>query len=123
MLLAVSMIGTGEAFSLGQKLGLEPQALFDVMSTSSGSCWSINTYCPVPGVGPQSPADNDYKPGFATSLMIKDAGLAQQAADTCSQATPLGSHALQLYNEFANTSDEDMDFSAIITFLENMKRG
>ena len=123
MLLAVSMIGTGEAFSLGQKLGLDPQALFDVMSTSSGSCWSINTYCPVPGIGPQSPADNNYKPGFATSLMIKDAGLAQQAADSCGQATPLGAHALQLYNEFANTEEIDMDFSAIITFLEDIKRG
>ena len=73
MLLAISMIGTSEAFSLGKKLGLEPQALFDVMSTSSGSCWAINTYCPVPGVWPQSPADNGYKPGFASSLMIKDA--------------------------------------------------
>ncbi len=123
MLLAVSMIGTSEAFSLGQKLGLEPQALFDVMSTSSGSCWSINTYCPVPGVGPQSPSDNDYKPGFASSLMIKDAGLAQKAAEASGQATPLGAHALELYRQFASETSEDLDFSGIITWLETKARG
>lgn len=123
MLLATTMIGVGEAFSLGKKLGLEPQALYDVMSTSSGSCWSINTYCPVPGVGPTSPADNDYKPGFASSLMIKDASLAQVAADASGQATPMGSRALELYKEFAAQSDEDMDFSGIITWLENLNRG
>lgn len=93
MLLATTMIGVGEAFALGKKLGLEPQALYDVMSTSSGSCWSINTYCPVEGVGPQSPADNDFKPGFASSLMIKDASLAQVAADASGQATPMGYRA------------------------------
>ncbi len=123
MLLATTMIGVGEAFSLGKKLGLEPQALYDVMSTSSGSCWSINTYCPVPGVGPESPADNDFKPGFASSLMIKDASLAQVAADASGQATPMGSRALELYKEFAAQSDEDLDFSAIITWLENLNRG
>ena len=123
MLLATTMIGVGEVFSLGKKLGLEPQALYDVMSTSSGSCWSINTYCPVPGVGPQSPADNDFKPGFASSLMIKDASLAQVAADASGQATPMGSRALELYKEFAAQSDEDLDFSAIITWLENLNRG
>ncbi len=123
MLLATTMIGVGEAFSLGKKLGLEPQALYDVMSTSSGSCWSINTYCPVPGVGPTSPADNDYKPGFASSLMIKDASLAQIAADASGQATPMGSRALELYKEFAAQSGEDLDFSGIITWLENLERG
>ncbi len=123
MLLAVSMIGTCEAFSLGEKLGLEPQALFDVMSTSSGSCWSINTYCPVPGVGPQSPSDNDYKPGFASSLMIKDTTLAQTAAETAKQATPLGAHALELYKQFAEDTNVDMDFSGIITWLETKERG
>ena len=123
MLLATTMIGVGEAFSLGKKLGLEPQALYDVMSTSSGYCWSINAYCPVPGAGPQSPADNDYKPGFASSLMIKDAGLAQIAADTSGQATPMGSKALELYKEFAAQSEEDMDFSGIITWLETLDRG
>jgi len=123
MLLATTMIGVGEAFSLGQKLGLEPQALFDVMSTSSGSCWSINTYCPVAGVGPQTPADNDFKPGFASSLMIKDASLAQAAAETAGQATPMGSRALELYKEFAAQSGEDLDFSGIIKWLENLQRG
>ncbi|MEO0327808.1 MAG: 3-hydroxyisobutyrate dehydrogenase [Pseudomonadota bacterium] len=122
MLLAVSMIGTSEAFSLGKKLGLDPQALFDVMSTSSGSCWSINAYCPVPGVGPQSPADNEYKPGFAASLMIKDITLAQQAAEAAGQATPLGRHARELYKEFAEHSGKDLDFSGIITWLENKGR-
>jgi 3-hydroxyisobutyrate dehydrogenase len=123
MLLSISMIGTCEAFSLGQKLGLEPQALFDVMSTSSGSCWSINTYCPVPGVGPQSPSDNDYKPGFASSLMIKDATLAQEAASSTGQATPLGGYALELYKQFAADAPEDLDFSGIITWLETKARG
>lgn len=123
MLLATTMVGVGEAFSLGKKLGLEPQALYDVMSTSSGSCWSINTYCPVPGVGPTTPADNDYKPGFASSLMIKDATLAQVAAEASGQATPMGAHALELYKEFAAQSGEDLDFSGIITWLENMQRG
>lgn len=123
MLLAVSMIGTCEAFSLGKKLGLDPQALFDVMSTSSGSCWSINTYCPVPGVGPTSPSDDNYKPGFASSLMIKDSTLAQQAAESTGQATPLGLHALELYKTFAEESSEDLDFSGIITWLETKARG
>ena len=123
MLLAVSMIGTCEAFSLGKKLSLDPQALFDVMSTSSGSCWSINTYCPVPGVGPQSPSDNDYKPGFASSLMIKDTTLAQAAAEATGQSTPLGTHALELYKQFADASSEDLDFSGIITWLETRERG
>ncbi len=123
MLLAVSMIGTCEAFTLGQKLGLDPQALFDVMSTSSGSCWSINTYCPVPGVGPQSPADNDYKPGFAAGLMVKDTLLAQQAAEDVGQATPLGRHATELYQQFSGEGGAETDFSGIIQWIEQMKRG
>ncbi|MEM9277260.1 MAG: 3-hydroxyisobutyrate dehydrogenase [Pseudomonadota bacterium] len=123
MLLATTMISVGEAFSLGKKLGLEAQALYDVMSTSSGSCWSINTYCPVPGVGPQSPADNDYTPGFAASLMIKDTTLAQDAAAGTGQATPLGAHALELYKQFSDDGGADMDFSGIITWLEKKQRG
>ncbi len=123
MLLATTMVGVGEAFSLGKKLDLDPQALYDVMSTSSGSCWSINTYCPVAGVGPTTPADNDFKPGFASSLMIKDASLAQVAADSAGQATPMGSRALELYKEFAAQSEEDVDFSGIITWLEDLNRG
>jgi len=123
MLLATTMIGVGEAFSLGKKLGLEAQALYDVMSTSSGHCWSINTYCPVPDVGPKSPADNDYQPGFATSLMIKDATLAQTAAASVGQATPMGSHALELYKEYAAANENDLDFSGIIKWLEARDRG
>jgi len=123
MLLAITMAGVGEAFSLGKKLGLEPQAMFDVMSTSSGYCWSINAYCPLPGVGPQSPSDNDYKPGFAASLMIKDATLAQVAAESTGQATPLGEHALELYKQYADATDDDMDFSGIINWLEEKGRG
>jgi len=123
MLLAITMTGVGEAFSLGKKLGLEPQAMFDVMSTSSGYCWSINAYCPLPGVGPQSPADNDYKPGFASSLMIKDATLAQIAAESTGQATPLGTYALELYKQYAESTAEDMDFSGIINWLEEQQRG
>lgn len=115
MLLAISMIGTCEAFSLGQELGLDPQALFDVMSTSSGSCWSVNTYCPVPGVGPKSPADNNYAPGFATDLMVKDAGLAIDAAQ--STPTPLGAAALQIYKDMQAQGMGGNDFSSVMTFL------
>ena len=82
MILGISMIGVCEAFHLADKLGLDRQAMFDVASTSSGSCWSINTYCPAPGIGPKSPADNDYKPGFAADLMLKDLNLSQTAAET-----------------------------------------
>lgn len=123
MLLAITMIGASEAFSLGKKLGLEDQALFDVISTSSGHCWSVNTYCPVPGVGPDSPANNGYKPGFATSLMVKDAGLAQDAAGSVGQFTPLGFHALQLYKNFAEAGGGETDFSGIIQYLADQKRG
>ena len=123
MLLGVSMIGACEAFSLADKLGLDRQALFDVVSTSSGSCWSVNTYCPVPGVGPQSPADNDYKPGFAAALMLKDLMLSQQAADGAELATPMGEHATQIYNEMVEAGGGDTDFSGVIHHLAELKRG
>jgi len=123
MLLGISMIGACEAFSLAKKLGLSQSALFDVISTSSGSCWSVNTYCPVPGVGPQSPADNDYKPGFAASLMLKDLGLSQQAAEGCDAATPLGRHAAELYAAMVDAGEAGADFSGIIRFLEARRRG
>lgn len=122
MLLAVSMIGTCEAFSLAEKLGLSAQSAFDVMSTSSGFCWSINNYCPVPEVGPKSPADNDYTPGFATELMLKDLGLSQQAAEETGQATPMGQYATQLYQHFIENGGEGKDFSGIIEYLKNAKR-
>jgi 3-hydroxyisobutyrate dehydrogenase len=118
MLLGISMIGACEAFSLAEKLGLSQSALFDVVSTASGSCWSVNTYCPVPGVGPQSPADNDYKPGFAAALMLKDLGLSQEAASDTNTATPLGKHATELYSAMVEAGDGGADFSGMIKFLE-----
>ncbi|MGI9400212.1 MAG: 3-hydroxyisobutyrate dehydrogenase [Rhizobiaceae bacterium] len=122
MLLGISMIGACEAFSLAEKLGLSQEALFDVVSTSSGSCWSVNTYCPVPDVGPTSPADNDYKPGFAAALMLKDLDLSQQAAEETGMATPMGKHAANLYEKFVEAGGGTADFSGIIKHLANMKR-
>ncbi len=122
MLLGISMIGACEAFALAEKLALSQQALFDVVSTSSGSCWSVNTYCPVPGVGPKSPADNDYRPGFAAALMLKDLSLSQQAASATGQATPLGEHAARIYGEFVEAGHANTDFSGIIRALSGMKR-
>ena len=119
MLLGISMIGACEAFALAEKLGLSAQAAFDVISTSSGSCWSVNTYCPVPGVGPTTPADNGYKPGFATELMHKDLTLSQQAALDAGQATPMGARALELYADFLNKGGSGQDFSAIIGYLKS----
>lgn len=123
MLLSISMIGTCEAFALAEKLGLSKEAAFEVMSTSSGSCWSVNTYCPVPGVGPKTPADNDYKPGFAAELMVKDASLAQQAAQEVGQATPMGQYASMLYQHFLAHGGEGKDFSGIIEYLRTAERG
>lgn len=119
MLLGISMIATGEAFALAEKLGLSQTALFDVVSTSSGSCWSVNSYCPVPGVGPQSPADNDYKAGFAAALMLKDMGFSQQASQSVSAATPLGEHATRMYQDMVDQGQGNTDFSAIIHHLQS----
>jgi len=116
------MIVTCEAFALADKLGLDRQAMFDVVSTSSGYSWSMNAYCPAPGVGPQSPADNDYKPGFAAELMLKDLRLAQQAAKDADADTPLGAAAMRLYEDFVEREDgKGRDFSAMLPRL--MKRG
>jgi len=122
MLLGISMIGAGEAFALAEKLGLDQQALFDVISTSSGFCWSVNKYCPVPGVGPQSPADNDYKPGFAGALMLKDLKLSQQAAEETGAATPMGKRATQFYENYVDEGFGNTDFSGVINQLKTMKR-
>lgn len=122
MILGVTMVATCEAFALADKLGLSRQAMFDVVSTSSGYSWSMNAYCPAPGVGPQSPADNDYKPGFAGALMLKDLGLAQDAAKSVNAATPLGEHARALYEEFVAEGGGDMDFSAMLPRLAKMTR-
>jgi 3-hydroxyisobutyrate dehydrogenase len=122
MLLGISMIGACETFALAERLGLSQQALFDVVSTSSGSCWSVNTYCPVPGVGPKSPADNDYKPGFAAALMLKDLSLSQQAADESGMATPMGQRAAAIYREFVEAGGGNVDFSGVIRHLQSMQR-
>ncbi|MET0744677.1 MAG: 3-hydroxyisobutyrate dehydrogenase [Microvirga sp.] len=117
MILGISMIGVAEAFALGEKLGLSHQALFDVASTSSGQCWSITSYCPVPGPVPASPANNGYKPGFAAALMLKDLKLAQEAALATGAATPLGAQAAQIYDLFNKAGHAGTDFSGIINFL------
>ena len=122
MLLATTMIGTGETFNLGKKLGLDQNTLFSVLSTSTGSCWSVNSYCPVPEVGPNSPADNDYKPGFSVAMMLKDLHLTQAAADSAAQATPLGAHALELYRDYADSGANEEDFSGIIRYLAQLDR-
>lgn len=117
MILGISMIGVGEAFALAEKLGLSHQALFDVASTSSGQCWSLTTYCPVPGPVPTSPANRDYKPGFSAALMLKDLKLAQEAAQSSGAVTPLGAEAAQLYALFNAMGHGGTDFSGIIRFL------
>jgi 3-hydroxyisobutyrate dehydrogenase len=114
MILAVSMIGVSEAFALAEKLGLSHQALFDVVSTSSGQCWALTSYCPVPGPVPTSPANNDYKPGFAAALMVKDLTLAQDAARATGAATPLGKHAQEIYQAFDAAGHGGADFSGIV---------
>jgi 3-hydroxyisobutyrate dehydrogenase len=122
MILGISMIGVCEAFVLADRLGLDRQKMFDVVSASSGSCWSINTYCPATGVGPSSPADNDYKPGFAAELMLKDLLLSQQAAEESGAATPMGAKAAALYREFVETGGKGQDFSAMLPRLAALAR-
>nr|WP_299869413.1 3-hydroxyisobutyrate dehydrogenase [uncultured Roseobacter sp.] len=115
MILGATMIATCEAFALADKLGLDRQKMFDVVSTSSGYSWSMNAYCPAPGVGPQSPADNDYTPGFAAELMLKDLSLSQQAAEAVDADTPMGARALELYRQFVEEeAGEGKDFSAML---------
>ncbi len=122
MLLGITMIGLSEAFVLADKLGLSQQALYDVVSTSSGSCWSLLNYCPVPDIGVTSPADNDYKPGFAADLMLKDLTLSQLAAEETDAATPMGLHATEFYKQFVEEGLGGLDFSAVINQLQTMKR-
>ncbi|MEM7653144.1 MAG: NAD-binding protein, partial [Pseudomonadota bacterium] len=114
MILGISMIAVGEAFVLAEKLGLDHQKLFDIASTASGQCWSLTTYCPVPGPVPTSPANRDYQPGFTAAMMTKDLRLAQQAASAAGAATPLGAEAAALYSLFCNSGRAETDFSAII---------
>ena len=116
MVLAVQQIAIGEAFVLAEKLGLTAQSLFDVITGATGNCWAVHTNCPVPGPVPTSPANNDFKPGFATALMNKDLGLAMDAVTSTGSAAPLGSHAAEIYAKFA-ADHADKDFSAVIEAL------
>ena len=119
MILGITMIGTCEAFALADKLGLDRQKMYDVVSTSSGQSWSMNAYCPAPGIGPQSPSDNQYKPGFASELMVKDLGLAQDAAIAVDADTPQGAMAAALYRQFVEEEDgEGQFFSAMLPRLK-----
>lgn len=117
MILGVSMVAVCEAFVLAGKLGLDSQKLFDISSKASGQCWSLTTYCPVPGPVPASPANRDYAPGFTAAMMLKDLRLAQEAAQDAGAATPLGAEAAQLYSLFAAQGGGPVDFSGIIKFL------
>ena len=117
MILASTMVATCEAFVLADKLGLDRQSMFDVVSTSSGSSWSMNVYCPATGVGPSSPSDNNFEPGFAADLMLKDLRLSQDAANSVDADTPMGKRAAEFYEEFIRSGGSGKDFSAIINTL------
>uniref|UniRef100_UPI001575D432 3-hydroxyisobutyrate dehydrogenase n=1 Tax=Sphingomonas bacterium TaxID=1895847 RepID=UPI001575D432 len=117
MILGAAMIATCEAFGLAAKLGLDARAFFDIASVSSGQSWSMTSYCPVPGVGPDTPADHDYHGGFAAALMLKDLRLAMQAAGEAGAATPMGARAAELYERFVGAGEGGKDFSGIIEML------
>ena len=117
MILGVSMIVVAEAFLLAEKLGLDAQRLFEISSKSSGQCWSMTSYCPVPGLVPSSPANRDFKPGFTAAMMLKDLKLAQVAARASHATTPLGAGAAAVYERFVESSDGSVDFSGIIRYL------
>jgi 3-hydroxyisobutyrate dehydrogenase len=117
MMLGISMIGVCEAFVLAEKLGLSHQALFEVASSSSGQCWSLTNYCPVPGPVPNAPSNNKYKPGFASALMLKDLKLAQEAASAAGATTPLGAAAAQMFALHNAWGEGGADFSAIIHLI------
>ncbi|MEY4575220.1 MAG: hypothetical protein RL251_1342 [Pseudomonadota bacterium] len=119
MLLGASMIATCETFAMAEKLGLDLQTFYDISSKASGQNWSMTSYCPVAGVGPTSPADNDYQGGFATALMLKDLKLAMEAAQSVNADVPMGARAAELYAQFDAAGKGGMDFSAIIQSLKN----
>ncbi|KRB85678.1 3-hydroxyisobutyrate dehydrogenase [Sphingomonas sp. Root710] len=118
MILGATMVATCEAFALAQKLGLDPQTFFDISSKASGQSWSMTSYCPLPGVGPETPADRDYEGGFAAGLMLKDLKLAVEAAQGVGASVPMGGAAEHLYQAFANLGGAGKDFSAIIKLLD-----
>ncbi|MFE6687571.1 3-hydroxyisobutyrate dehydrogenase [Streptomyces sp. NPDC057743] len=123
MILGISMIAVSEAFVLGERLGLSHQALYDVAATSSGQCWALTTNCPVPGPVPTSPANHDYRPGFAAPLMAKDLGLAANAAKATGTRTELGQHAAELYAAYAQQNGSDADFSGIVRGIREQRDG
>jgi 3-hydroxyisobutyrate dehydrogenase len=123
MILGASMIAVSEAFVLGEKLGLSHRALFDVAAASSGQCWSLTSYCPVPGLVPTSPANNGYKPGFTAALMLKDLKLAREAAQSVRADTELGTHAAAIYQHMAETGHGGEDFSAIVNLVRKRSGG
>ena len=116
MLLATTMIGVGEAFNLGENLGLDLKKLFDVLSTSTGNCWAINTYCPIEGVGPNSPADNNFQPGFSGNLMLKDLTIALKAIKDTNTSAPFGTKSQENFKRMINDEKGELDFSAIVNF-------
>jgi 3-hydroxyisobutyrate dehydrogenase len=118
MILGATMVATCEAFAMAEKLGLDLQTFYDISSKASGQSWSMTSYCPVPGVGPQTPADNGYQGGFATALMLKDLKLAMEAAHTVGANVPMGQRAAELYAAFAEAGSAGLDFSAIINTLK-----
>jgi 3-hydroxyisobutyrate dehydrogenase len=117
MILGISMIAVSEAFVLAEKLGLDHQKLFDISSKSSGQCWSMTSYCPVPGPVPASPANRDYQAGFTAAMMLKDLRLAQEAAKASGANTPLGANAERIYSSYADSGEAGRDFSGIIRFI------
>ena len=119
MILGATMAATCEAFVLAQKLGLDPQVFFDISSKASGQSWSMTSYCPVPGVGPETPADREYEGGFAAALMLKDLQLAMEAAQAAGAYTPMGGEAEELYQRFVSLGGGNKDFSAIIKMIDD----
>ena len=116
MLLATTMIGVGEAFNLGSNLGLDPDKLFEILSTSTGSCWAINSYCPIKGVGPKSPADNGFKPGFSVDLMYKDLSIALKSIQRTGTSAPFGKKAQENFKNMVDDKQGSLDFSAITRY-------
>ena len=117
MLLAISMIGTSEAFNLAERLGLDSQTFYDISSTASGQCWSMTSYCPVPGPVPTSPANNNYQPGFSSALMLKDLRLSQEASKITNVGTPLGAHSTEIYEKMEEGGYDNLDFSGVIKLI------
>jgi 3-hydroxyisobutyrate dehydrogenase len=122
MLLGASMAATCEAFVLAEKLGLDPKVFFDISSKASGQCWSMTSYCPLPGVGPETPADREYEGGFAAALMLKDLKLAMEAAQSAGAYTPMGGEAEELYQRFVDLGGGGKDFSALIKMIDDSWR-